>query len=283
MSQVGWYDEKGKIIPFDEALTIAQESGTFMEMPYEVLRAMRDNITHERPDAISVSQLLGCPRRVYLQSITDYADTAENGYAAFRGSIVHAILAEQTSDNADAEKRIERVYKGVTLSGQPDSVRLIDAGKRRLLRDWKSTKRLPLYDAYTQHQAQVNIYRWLLGLDWRLTDLELVYISMEGLRIVPLKRGGTNRLGRAIPNQIMTDAEVEAFLDTRLMLLNAQREHDSPITYMNVDEEHLWECAWCPVRQLCYTRAADEAKNAWSKGETVTRIPPREVRKRGKK
>lgn len=275
MPQVGWLTAKGDVVAFQDALDEAMVSGSFEDMPYEVLLGMHRNLTKERPDAISVTQLLGCPRKVYLEGTTDYAVPPADNYAAFRGMVVHAVL-EDGGDGASSETRVEREYRGVTISGQPDSLRVVGVNNRKLLRDWKSVKSLPTYDnAYSHHQEQVNLYRWLLGLDWRLTDLEVVYLSMEGVKVIPLKRGGTNRYGRAIPMQVWTDEEVEAFLDQKLMVLAAQRKYQSPVAYHNVDVDHLWQCDYCPVRNRCYELAAGEAKEAWAKGEDVGRVPPR--------
>jgi hypothetical protein len=280
MPQVGWLDGKSNVVPFEQALEEARTHGSWEDMPYEVLHGMFVNLTKERPDSISVTQLLGCPRKVYLEGSTDYAVPPADNYAAFRGMVVHAVL-EDGGDGSVAETRVEREHRGVVISGQPDSLRVVGVNNRKLLRDWKSVKNLPTYDnAYSHHQEQVNLYRWLLGLDWRLTDLEVVYLSMEGVKVIPLKRGGTNRYGRAIPMQVWTDEEVEAFLDQKLMVLAAQRKYESPVAYHNVDVDDLWQCDYCPVRNRCYELAADEAKAAWSKGEEVARIPPRQKPKK---
>jgi CRISPR/Cas system-associated exonuclease Cas4 (RecB family) len=274
--QVGWLDNSKTLVPFDQALDEARLHGTWESMPYEVLSGIRSNVTKERPEAISVTQTLSCPRKVWLESQHEFGVAPADNYSAFRGQIVHAIL-EDASEGAVVEERIERVYRGVTISGALDNVRIInEESGHTLVRDWKSVKSLPYFDnPYTHHMQQINIYRWLKGLDWRRTYLEIVYLSMEGVKISPLKRGGTSRTGRAIPNQIWTDEMVEAFLDQKLMILDAQREHGAPVAYMNVDEDDLWQCDYCPVKAICYGMAADEAKAAWARGETVTRVPPR--------
>jgi hypothetical protein len=128
---------------------------------------------------------------------------------------------------------------------------------------------------------QTNIYRWLLELDPRFTEIEIVYISMEGVKAIPLKKGGTTRYGRQIANQVMSDEEVEAYLDDRLMTLDAQNKAGRPVAYHNVDEEDLWNCQFCPVKNVCYDRAAQEAKAAFIADEPVHRVPPRE--RKGKK
>jgi CRISPR/Cas system-associated exonuclease Cas4 (RecB family) len=274
--QVGWLDDAGKPVAFDEALTIAEREGSWSGLPFEVLVLIRGQVEKERPDGISVTQLLGCPRKVYLEKTNDFYQHPMDNWPATRGVLVHSLLEVSAGSGAEVEVRHEKTYGGVTISGQPDSVRVLGSGKKRLLRDWKSTKELPKYDsAYSSHKMQVNIYRWLLGLDPRFTEIEVVYISMDGVKAIPLKRGGTTKYGRAIADEIMSDPQVEAFLDKRLFVLDAQNNAQKPIAYHNVDEEDLWNCAYCPVKAMCYNLAADEARASWEKSEQVTRIPPR--------
>lgn len=283
MPQIGWLDpeNKDKPTPFEDALTQAEAYGSWGGFPFEVLRGIHANLTKERPDSLSVTQLLGCPRKVFLEASEDYYVHPAENYAAFRGMVVHAVL-EDSGSGATTESRVEREYRGVPISGQPDSLRVVGSGEgRTLLRDWKSVNKLPLYDnAYSHHQEQVNLYRWLLGLNPRLTDLEVVYLSMEGVKVIPLKRGGTNRYGRAIAQQVWTDEEVEGFLDKRLMVLDAQRRLNAPVAYHKVEDDLLWQCEWCPVRKQCYERAAIEAKAAWENGEEVQRVEPRQRKKK---
>lgn len=288
MPQVGWLDSSGKIVSFEDALKIAETTGTWEQFPYEVLRGMHENVTKERPDASSVTQLLGCPRKVYLEATHEFAVPPVDNYPTFRGMIIHGILAPTAADDERSETRIEKEWRGVTLSGAPDSLRIIRIGemavKRTLLRDWKSTKTLPMYDsAYTNHQQQINLYRWMLDLDPHTTDLEIVYVSMEGIKVIALKRGGTSRYGRKMPDQVWSNQQVEDFLDEKLLVLNAQRKYGTPVAYEKVPIEDLWQCPYCPVRDICYAKAAVEARAAWAAGENVERVPPRAPVKKGKK
>lgn len=282
MPQTGWIDPKGSVVSFEDALTEARDTGTYADLPYEILAGIHKNLTKERPDEISVTQLLGCPRKVHLEAKIDFAETPQSNYPAFRGMIVHGILEE--TDGATSEERVQREHRGVVISGQPDNLRVVKSSGRTILRDWKSKAEVPKFNyAYTHHQQQVNLYRWLLKLDWRTTDLEVVYVSMSEVKIIPLSRGGTNRYGRANPMQVWTDEEVEAFLDKRLIPLAMQRKYDAPVRYDMVDVEDLWNCNFCPVKQECYKRAAVEAKDQWAAGVDVIRVPPREKPKKGKK
>lgn len=276
MAQIGWQDDNGRNVLFADALAIAEAEGSWNGIPFEVLSLIKEQVTKERPDGISVTQLLGCPRKVFLEKTNDWFSSPIENWPALRGTLVHSLLEQTGGQSAEIEVRYEREHRGITISGQPDSVRTLGTGKRRLLRDWKSTNKLPYYDnAYSSHKLQTNVYRWLLELDPRFTEIEIVYISMEGVKAIPLKRGGTTKYGRQIENQVMTDEQVEAFLDERLLVLDAQNKMGRPVAYHNVDETDLWNCQFCPVKPICYSLAADEAKAAFIADEEVQRVPPR--------
>lgn len=271
MPQVGWYDPDTKRRGlFEEILEEAAMHGDAMGFPYEVLVGMRDQVSKERPDAMTVTSLLANPRHVKLERENDYFADPHSNYATFRGSIIHSILEGLGDEGSVIEERITRDFRGTPISGQPDTVRIRQTNGRTLLRDWKSTKELPKYDnAYTNHQQQVNLYRWLLGLDPEKTDLEVVYISMDGVKIQPLKHGGESARGRKITQQHWDDEKVEAFIEERLALHNVE-----PILrYEDIPEEDMWMCGYSPVENLCRRLAAREAREAWEAGRDVARVP----------
>ena len=269
--QIGWLTDAGEPVLFEDALAVSEAEGSWGGVPHEVLTLIQAQVSKERPDGISVTGLLGCPRKVVLEKQNDWFTHPLENWPALRGTIVHTML-EQTSDRTEVEVRYEKEYKGVTLSGQPDSIRALGEGKRRLLRDWKSTNKLPYYDsAYPSHRLQTNIYRWLLDLDPRFTEIEIVYVSMDGVKPIALKKGGTTKYGRQIENQVMSDEDVEAYLDKRLLPLAEQLATGTPLPYHEVDNDDLWNCAFCPVKDKCYSLAAVEQREAWEKGEDVTR------------
>jgi hypothetical protein len=273
MPQVGWFDpDTQRRGLFDEILEEAAQHGDAMGFPYEVLLGMKEQVTKERPDAITVTSLLSNPRHVKLERANDYFADPKNNYATFRGSVIHAILEDFGDDGSAIEERITRDFKGTPISGQPDTVRIRRTNGRTLLRDWKTTKELPRYDnAYTNHQQQVNLYRWLLGLDPEETDLEVVYLSMEGVKIAALKHGGTSSRGRKITEQHWSDEKVEEFIDKRLALHNV-----APILrYEDIPEEDMWMCGYSPVENLCRRLAAREAREKWEQGLDVARVPGR--------
>ena len=278
MPQVGWFDPSTQRRGlFEEVLEEARLHGDAMGFPYEVLNGMYQQATKQRPDAITVTTLLSNPRHVKLEKANDYfADPATN-FATFRGNIVHSIMEQYGDAGSTIEERVSRDFNGVQISGQPDTVQLRTSNGRTLVRDWKSTKELPHYDnAYTNHQQQVNLYRWLLNLRPEDTDLEIVYVSMAGLKVVPLKHGGKSSRGRAIAEQHWSDDKVEEFIQQRLTLHQV-----SPILrYEDIPEEDMWMCGYSPVENLCRRLAAREAREAWEQGRDVKRIPPREAKKK---
>lgn len=277
MAQIGWLNDSGETFLFEEVLAISDAEGSWGGVPHEVLTLIKEQVSKERPDGVSVTGLLGCPRKVVLEKQNDWFSHPMENWPALRGTIVHSLLEQTDNDRTEVEVRYEREYKGVTISGQPDSIRALGEGKRRLLRDWKSTAKLPYYDsAYPSHRIQTNIYRWLLELDPRFTEIEIVYVSMEGVKPIALKKGGTTKYGRAIENQVWTDEQVEDYLDKRLLPLADQLTSGVPLPYHLVDNEDLWNCQFCPVKDKCYELAAVEQRQAWEKGEDVTRTPPRE-------
>jgi hypothetical protein len=94
--------------------------------------------------------------------------------------------------------------------------------------------------------------------------MEVHYFSMKGHKACPL-RESTTRGGRTSNSQYWTDAEVEAYLDDRLVKLKASLDSSIPMPYAMVTEEEKWECAYCPVRQECATGANAESEAIWRK------------------
>lgn len=270
--QIGWLDpDSGERTNFEEALQVARDHGQWGGFPYEVLLGMYKNLTKVRPVEITVTTLLHCARKVHLERQHDfYADPRRN-FPAYRGTVIHALMEQSAAPEAVVEKRYAREFEGTLISGGVDWYRLMTAKNgRTLLRDYKSCDELPKYNTpYTSHRQQVNIYRWLLDLDPEQTDIEIVYISMEGVKIIPLSAGGETRTGRKKPNHIWDDDQVEDFLRERIALLDRDL-----LPYKQVPEEDLWMCdKYCEVKALCYRKAFQEIARST---DTEGRVPPRE-------
>lgn len=270
--QIGWVDPStGERIEFREALDIAREYGEWAGYPYEVLLGMYKNLSKVRPAEITVTTLLHCARKVHLERESEYFTDPAKNFPAYRGTIIHSMMEESKTPEAVVEQRYSREFEGTLISGGVDWYKLKHTNGRTLLRDFKSTNELPKYNTpYTSHRQQVNLYRWLLQLDPDLTDMEIVYLSMEGVKIIPLSAGGETRNGRKKPNHVWTDEQVEDFLRERIALL----KRDEPLPYRLVPDEDLWMCAeYCELRDLCYRRAWQEKARST---EPEGRVPPRQ-------
>lgn len=349
--QIGWIDPAdGKKRSFEEALAEAEAYGSWAGWPYEVLLGIyKQSRGEDRPDGISVTQLLGCARKVHLDKLNEFYGTVESNYAAFRGVIAHSMLEKFKAEHTIVERRLWRIHRGIPMSGQLDYVGLtvegiadnstfltewldwcdrmfelemseadevpegcescrfmaedprpeynsracsrhqqpeIPRGAKFLIRDWKSKDELPTYTYVAQqYQKQGNLYRWLLRVPQKKADIEFVFVSMKGVRVMKLFSGGVFSNGRAKPQQIWTDTEVEEFLDDRLVMLAMSQKLDKPLPYDKVPNDDLWACAnYCPAKELCYKLAAKEQLAAFKKGEAPDRVVPREQeKKKGRK
>lgn len=275
--QIGWTDpDTGERTLFEDALATARDHGEWGGYPYEVLLGMHKNLTKVRPPEITVTTLLGCARKVHLEREHDFFADPRKNFPAFRGTIIHSVMEQAAAPGAITEERYARDFEGVRISGGVDWYRLMKAKNGRvLLRDFKSTNELPKYNSpYSSHRQQINLYRWLLDLDPAETDMEIVYISMEGVKIIPLSAGGETRTGRKKANHVWEDDECENFIRERLALLN--REQLLP--YRLVPEEDLWLCeSYCEVKTICYRKAYQEQARAT---DTEGRVPPRQRAKK---
>ena len=97
--------------------------------------------------ALTVTELLGCPRKTRLMKTVDWADRPARLYWAYRGTLFHdeAEKYAATEPLAFAEGRLHWVFKFqgqvVSLSGQPDLM-LYRAGAWHLL-DYKTIREVP--------------------------------------------------------------------------------------------------------------------------------------------
>ena len=169
-----------------------------------------------------------------------------------------------------------------TRSCDAHSQPAIPKGAKFLVRDWKSKDELPTYTYVSQsHQKQGNLYRWLLRIPSRKADIEFVYVSMKGIRIMKLYNGGLFSNGRKKPEQVWSDMQAEEFLEDRLITLAVSQKLDKPLPYDKVPEDDLWLCAnYCPAKELCYKLAAKEQLAMFNKGESPERVVPRERKKK---
>jgi hypothetical protein len=253
---------------FEFALQLAKDRHEAFPYPYPLLKGIVDAVQN-RGDYISATSVLHCLRADYLKRKENYYSTVESMYPSFRGTLFHGLLEKNAPDNARIEEKVKRTYKGIEIGGTFDSLLCFpDADEKKyIIQDWKTTENLPKYDSpYSSHLVQVNLYRWLLGFKPEDVVMEVHYFSMKGHKVCRLKDGtGISRGGRAPVNQHWSDAQVESYLDDRLIKLKASMVTNVPMPYAMVGEDEKWECEYCPVRQKCATLARAEEEAAWRK------------------
>lgn len=90
--------------------------------------------------AWSVTELLGCPRKVILKQQVDYWLKPSQAYWAFRGRLAHSIVEAGHHDpGVIAETRFYAEVDGELVTGQPDII----YAERRHLVDYKTTRQAP--------------------------------------------------------------------------------------------------------------------------------------------
>lgn len=249
---------------FADALAEAERPGsTAFPQPYPVLKGIMD-ANQDRGDYISVTSILHCARNEFLKRRESYFEAPEKLYAAWRGTMFHALLEKHKSEASLTEVKTIRNYKGVDIGGTYDSLRVYNDGEYTIVEDWKTTENLPKWGPYSTHVQQINLYRWLLGLDPKKVKLVITYFNMTGFVSLPLKDGsGPWRGGKAPTNQVWSDSQVEEFLDNRLFILRASLDTNIPMPYVKVAEDEKWLCDYCPVRQRCADLAVQENEATW--------------------
>lgn len=326
MPQTGWRDAaNGTDKPFQQWLDEAEKTGEALGFPFEVLQGIaRQESKEHRPDGITVTQLLGCSRAVYLEDTEQYSSDPQSNYAAFRGVIGHAMLEASPHPSSVPEHRFYRRYRGETISGQLDKFMVLDETDEPslektqqwveyceaaynyefaadfvgddemladdapeppfdpfthtfLIEDWKTKDKVPfgIY-VYEHHKQQGNLYRWLLRVPQPRVRIKFIYVTMTEVKTLQVYNGGKFANGKARPQQVWTDEQAEEFLDDRMRILALQKKKKRPLPYAKVPADDLWQCNWCPVADICRTRAGDEALAAFQKGESPGRIPPRD-------
>lgn len=255
----GLIGKDGTSYPLDEALALCEKGDERFPYPYPLLAGIVAKQNDRPADMISATSILHCLRAEFLKRHENYSAHVEGLYPAFRGTLFHALMEKYAPPNARIEERHTRTHRGIEISGQFDSLLTwenpADDQKRFTLQDWKTTNSLPKYGAYSSHVQQLNIYRWLLGLPADDVRIEVWYFAMDGFVRTVLKDGS----GKSGVTQIWSDAQVEAFLDDRLVKLKASLMTKMPLPYREVTPEEKWECEYCPVRSLCDRLSMDEA------------------------
>lgn len=269
MPMIGFTSQSGQKHTYKEALALCEAGDPEYPYPYPLLKGIVES-QQDRGEYISATSLLHCLRGDYLKRTEDYYSSVETAYPMFRGTLFHSLLEENPHPQGEVEGKRIRSYKGIELGGTFDSLVIYKdpKAKRRpyTLQDWKTTKALPKYGAYSSHIKQLNIYRWLLGLKPEEVRMEVHYFTMEGHKVCPLRDGTQKgRGGKKAVNQHWSDEQMEVFLDDKLIKLKASMMTGIALPYDMVPEDDKWECTYCPVRQRCHDLMVTEREAQWRK------------------
>lgn len=236
--------------------TGAPRAGEHCVFTFEMLAGMMDGSGRERAHVSATMLTSGCPRRVVLERQTDWHANPQTAFAAWRGTMGHAMTERHPEPGCVYEQRFETELaiagRKQKITGQVDKIDL----NQRLITDFKTkteSKLKRLKAPQPEHVLQLNIYRWLLTVGWpqrKLTVGDRVYvprkpagIAIDRLRLVYWSMEGPKEMEAPL----MELDEVEAVVRSRLELLSGL----PPVP----DDLDPWKSVictkWCAVRDAC--------------------------------
>ena len=139
------------------------------------------NDTYEKVGNISVTRLIGAPRKYQLEKRHDAEVTqdATDFLWSLLGQSVHQIFERSDPGSSFAEVRLIAKVSGWIVSGKPD---LLTA--EGIIQDWKVTSVYSfLLGDKPEWEAQLNCYAWLFG-----QNRDKIDIDVKGLQIVGILR-----------------------------------------------------------------------------------------------
>jgi len=164
-------EKGGEPLPIQEARERVARRSTDERWTPELFEAIL--ATRQERDYVSTTSLTAkCLRQQALTRQLPYAESLEDMWAAFRGTMFHGQLEKHVVEPALEEARffVTLNIDGelLTLSGSPD---LVDPLTGQLY-DYKFTKENPRFDRpWPDHVAQVNVNKWLVDhaerMEWR--------------------------------------------------------------------------------------------------------------------
>ncbi|MFH1486186.1 MAG: PD-(D/E)XK nuclease family protein [Chloroflexota bacterium] len=261
---VGFQCQHRHEVTFEECFACALTQRQPCQFSYPILVGMM-RTEHEEVEGIRVTSLLNCLRKVVLEKRLDVHVPPEQLYWSFRGRLAHAIVEYAQADGAIVEKRFTRQVEGIPITGKPDVI----YAEQELMVDYKTTAAAPRLGPYDHHLMQLNIYRWLVQVHYRVSNLEIVYLDMKGAKrysipTIPLKK-------------------VEEFILPRAHLLHAALDGGS--LPPQAEGEGLWQCwGYCPFShhpQCWDEKGPPERNRKETKSESKKRAIRRSYAKEG--
>lgn len=238
MPQVGWLCVfNGEQKTYSECIECAK-GPKHCEFTPEMLISMRRGLYPRDPEYVSVTRVLGgCLRRSILDAFFDYRCSPRKNYFAFRGNLIHQVLAdvrERDTWKEITQSRAIDIGDGeiINIWGTADKI----VPSKGLIRDYKTTAMVPRGDtAYGHHAKQLNAYRWLWQPVLDLNVLRLQYIDMKRTKQIKVEL------------EDLAEVERELIEKTRDYVLCVRTEVIPP----GQPDSKNWECGYCDLKDVC--------------------------------
>jgi hypothetical protein len=192
----------------------------------------------------SSSTLSQCPRQYVLMARNDYHESPDDYYARWMGGLGH--LAVESSGPYEGVIQEIRYYHTISvddtelaISGQPD---WYDEGLHQV-DDYKYTG-YPPNSPREEHEAQLNVYAWLL---------ENNALPVETTRVIYLhpksRQTGKRQTTYHVP--LWTDDAITRYITDKLRP-HVQYAKDGNLIKLSLDPvKDAWKGQFCPFRHPC--------------------------------
>ena len=257
--------QDGKPKSFDQCIGTCRAGGC--EHPLPILMSMSRETEKRAGVGYSSSTLSQCPRQFVLMARNDFYEDPNDHYAKWMGTLGHlAVEASGPYEGITQEVRYLSTISvdGVDfeLSGQPDWY----DEERGILDDYKYTG-YPPNGPREEHEAQLNVYAWLL---------ENNGLPVETARVIYLhpKSRSTGKRQATYFVPLWTTEAVERYIVEKLRP-HAQYQRDGNLVKLGLDPiKDAWKAQFCPFRhprnpgRCCLTKVEPRVSGLLS-GEQV--------------
>jgi hypothetical protein len=233
--------QDGKPKPFAECIRNCRERGC--QHPLPILVSMSKE--SEKRDGIgySSSTLSQCPRQHVLAARNDYYESPDDYYPRWMGTLGHlAVEASGPYVGISQEVRYHATVSvdglDVAISGQPD---WYDTQAKEL-DDYKYTA-YPPREPRPEHEAQLNVYAWLLennGLD--VDTARVIYLHPKNRQ--------TGKRQTTYDVSLWSPEAVERYITAKL-LPHVTYLRDGNLVRLGLPPEDAWKAQFCPFRHSC--------------------------------
>lgn len=234
--------QDGKPKSFDQCIGSCREGAC--EHPLPILVSMSKESSRRQDVAYSSSTLSQCPRQFVLMQRNDYHENPDDYYARWMGTLGH--LAVESSGPYIGVSQEVRYHFPVSvdgldfeLSGQPDwydtSLHQVD--------DYKYTG-YPPNAPREEHEAQLNVYAWLL---------ENNGLPVETARVIYLhpKSRSTGKRQTTYHVPLWSTDAVERYIVDKLRP-HAGYALDGNLIKLSLDPvKDAWKSQFCAFRHQC--------------------------------